>query len=53
MLAGQEICCVLDALDEWDVASLSPLLSKLKSFFDVDATPSGRNTSHRLKLIVF
>ena len=49
-LAGQEICCVLDALDECDEASLSPLLSKLKGLFDVDATPPSRN--HRLKLVV-
>ncbi|KAM5385664.1 hypothetical protein ACJZ2D_000863 [Fusarium nematophilum] len=32
-LDGTEIYCVLDALDECDEASLSPLLSKLQSYF--------------------
>ncbi|KAJ3543358.1 hypothetical protein NM208_g3618 [Fusarium decemcellulare] len=47
-LAGTEVCCVLDALDECDEQSLSPLVSKLVALFDNER--SGQRQS--LKLLV-
>ncbi|KAF4450039.1 ankyrin repeat [Fusarium albosuccineum] len=47
-LVGTEICCVLDALDECDEQSLSPLVSKLVALFN----DGGSGQRHSLKLIV-
>ncbi|RTE79399.1 hypothetical protein BHE90_006117 [Fusarium euwallaceae] len=48
-LKDHEVCCVLDALDECDEASLSSLLFKIETFFEADEKSA---RPHRLKLVV-